>query len=94
MLYRRLTPGDGYLEALIKPNVECIFGEIARITETGLDMTEGSSHVVDMIICATGYDMAWTPHFKLVGRNGRDIKNAWFSIPKCYLGMAAPGFPH
>ncbi|GJC86497.1 putative sterigmatocystin biosynthesis monooxygenase stcW [Colletotrichum liriopes] len=91
---RRLTPGDGYLEALIEPNVECIFGEIACITETGLEMADGSSHEVDVIICATGYDMAWTPHFKLVGRNGRDIKDAWSPMPKCYLGMAAPGFPN
>jgi hypothetical protein len=47
-----------------------------------------------MIICATGYQMAWTPHFKLIGRNGQDIKDAWSPEPKCYLGMAASGFPN
>lgn len=38
--------------------------------------------------------MASTPHFKLIGRNGVDIKKAWNPEPKCYLGLAAPGFPN
>ncbi|KAH6682153.1 cyclohexanone monooxygenase [Plectosphaerella plurivora] len=91
---RRLTPGDGYLNTLIQPNVECLFGGIERVTETGLVMADGSAHEVDMIICATGYDMAWTPHFRLIGRKGIDIKDAWSPEPRCYLGMAAPGFPN
>ncbi|OJJ01771.1 hypothetical protein ASPVEDRAFT_192049 [Aspergillus versicolor CBS 583.65] len=91
---RRLTPGDGYLEALIQPNVDCVFSEISSITETGLVTADGTHHEVDMIACATGYDMAWTPHFTLVGRNARDIKDAWSPMPKCYLGIAAPGFPN
>ena len=57
-------------------------------------MADGVSHNVDMIICATGYDLAWTPHFKLVGRDGREIGDAWSKMPKCYLGMGAPGFPN
>ena len=94
MLYRRLTPGDGYLEALTEPNVECIFGEVARVTETGFEMADGTQHTVDIIVCATGYDMAWTPHFELIGRDGLDIKDSWAPMPRCYLGMAAPGFPN
>ena len=50
--------------------------------------------VLTVIVCATGYDMAWTPHFELIGRNGVDIKDSWAPTPKCYLGMAAPGFPN
>ena len=57
-------------------------------------MEDGSFHEVDTIVCATGYDLAWTPHFELIGREGRNIKDAWAEFPKCYLGMAAPGFPN
>lgn len=57
-------------------------------------MADGTHHSVDIIVCATGYDMAWTPHFELIGRNGRNIKEAWMKMPKCYLGIAAPGFPN
>lgn len=92
--HRRLTPGDGYLEALIEPNVVCHFSEVARVNEKGLNTQDGALHEVDMIVCATGYDMAWTPHFTLIGRNGVNIKDAWNPEPKCYLGIAAPGFPN
>ncbi|CAG9948058.1 unnamed protein product [Clonostachys rosea f. rosea IK726] len=91
---RRLTPGDGFLEALIKPNVECLFGDISLVSETGITMADGSHHEVDMVVCATGYDMAWKPHFTLVGRKGVDLDSIWGPVPKCYLGIAHPGFPN
>lgn len=94
IFHRRLTPGDGYLEALIKPNVECHFSEVSSVTNEGLVTRDGVHHEADIIVCATGYDMAWTPHFTLIGRNGRNIKDAWSPEPKCYLGMAAHGFPN
>lgn len=91
---RRLTPGDGYLEALIEANVECHFKEISSINDTGLILEDGSHQEVDIIICATGFDMAWTPHFKMHGINGVDIKDAWSPEPQSYMGIAAPGFPN
>ncbi|XP_014550140.1 hypothetical protein COCVIDRAFT_43224 [Bipolaris victoriae FI3] len=91
---RRLTPGDGYLEALIEPNVECHFKEIKAINETGLITADGLHQEVDVIICATGFDIAWTPHFKLHGIDGVEIKEAWLPIPQSYLGIAAPKFPN
>lgn len=60
----------------------------------GFEMADGTWHAVDIIVCATGYDMAWTPHFELIGRDGLDIKDFWAPMPKCYLGIAAPGFPN
>ncbi|KAK5079114.1 hypothetical protein LTR64_002465 [Lithohypha guttulata] len=91
---RRLTPGDGYLEALIKPNVEHVFDEISQITPKGLRTADGNFHEVDVIVAATGFDMAWTPHFSLIGRGGVNIKDKWSPVPNCYLGIAAPGFPN
>lgn len=91
---RRLTPGDGYLESLIEANVECHFKEISSINDTGLILEDGSHQEVDIIICATGFDMAWTPHFKMHGINGVDIKDAWSPEPQSYMGIAAPGFPN
>ncbi|KAI1857254.1 uncharacterized protein JN550_013337 [Neoarthrinium moseri] len=91
---RRLTPGDGYLESLTQPNVECVFQDIISIDENGLRTEDGVHHEVDIIVCATGFDMAWTPHFKLLGQGGRDIRDAWSPLPQCYLGIGAPGFPN
>ncbi|KAH8901734.1 cyclohexanone monooxygenase [Thozetella sp. PMI_491] len=91
---RRLTPGDGYLEALTQPNVECVFFDITSVDENGLITRDGTHHQVDVIVCATGFDMSWTPHFPLYGRDGIDIKEAWSPLPNSYLGIAASGFPN
>lgn len=91
---RRLTPGDGYLEALIQPNALPVYSDIIRIDEAGLVTEDGKHYDVDIIVCATGFDMAWTPHFELLGVDGVRIQDAWHPDPNPYLGMAAPGFPN
>lgn len=52
---RRLVPGPGYLEAVVKPNVEWIPQEIERVTETGIVTRDGKLHECDAIIWATGF---------------------------------------
>lgn len=51
---RRLTPGPGYLEALVEPNVDFISTGIKRITETGIETVDGQHREYDTIVCATG----------------------------------------
>lgn len=92
--YSRLTPGDGYLEALVQPNTQPVYSDISRVDATGLTTEDGQHHAADVIICATGFDMAWTPHFELRGVDGIRIQDAWSPSPNCYLGLAAPGFPN
>ncbi|CAK7202849.1 hypothetical protein SEUCBS139899_005576 [Sporothrix eucalyptigena] len=91
---RRLTPGDGYLEALVQPNVTRVFGEISNVDATGLTTDDGVHHDVDIIICATGFDVAFTPPFSLKGRGAKLIHDEWKAEPVCYLGLAAPQFPN
>jgi cation diffusion facilitator CzcD-associated flavoprotein CzcO len=74
--------------------VQTIFEEITSIDGNGLHTGDGQHHEVDIIVCATGFAMAWTPHFELIGLNGENIKDSWAPEPNCYLGMGAPGFPN
>ena len=53
---RRLTPGPGYLEALVEDNVDFVGTGISRVTEKGLMDNDGNFHEVDAIIYATGFD--------------------------------------
>lgn len=53
---RRLTPGPGYLEALVEDNVEFVGAGVVRVTENGLYDSDGNFHEVDAIIYATGFD--------------------------------------
>lgn len=52
---RRLVPGPGYLEAVVKDNVEWIPQEIERVTEKGIVSKDGVLHECDAIIWATGF---------------------------------------
>lgn len=53
---RRLTPGPGYLEALVEENVDVLTTGIKRVTETGLIDSHDNFHEVDAVIYATGFD--------------------------------------
>ncbi|KAK3081917.1 hypothetical protein LTS18_012157, partial [Coniosporium uncinatum] len=70
------------------------YTDITSINKSGLTTEDGQRYEVDVIICATGFDMAWAPHFNLKGTNGIDIHDAWKDVPNCYLGLGAPGFPN
>ena len=53
MSSRRPTPGNGYLEALLQPNVTVYTDMFQRVTEIGFIDAEGKEHEVDVFICAT-----------------------------------------
>lgn len=91
---RRISPGDGYLEALTKPNVEPVYGGIEKITENGLVTPDGKEHKVDIIVCATGFNVAFRPAFKLVNGNGQSLNEDWGDRTNLYLGVSAPRFPN
>ncbi|KAK6071878.1 steroid monooxygenase [Seiridium cupressi] len=92
---RRPSPGNGYLEALRQPNVNVITGkEISRIEPNGLVLDTGESVEVDVIICATGFDLSYKPRFPIVGRNGTTLEDAWKDRPTAYLSLAAADMPN
>ncbi|OAQ63671.1 monooxygenase [Pochonia chlamydosporia 170] len=91
---RRMTPGSGYLESLSKENVKVVHESVMRLTETGVVDESGVEHKVDVVICATGFDTSFTPHFKVLGRKGANIKEQFGDFPKGYLGITAENFPN
>ena len=91
---RRMTPGDRYLEALTKENVIRVHEDIIKITSEGLIDAMGKLHIVDIIVCATGFDVTFKPFFKLLGVNGANMSEEVRPIPQVYLSMTLPKFPH
>ncbi|OQU96347.1 hypothetical protein CLAIMM_02442 isoform 3 [Cladophialophora immunda] len=91
---RRFTPGNGYLESLIKPNVQVVLTGIEEITTNGIRAADRTEHAVDAIVCATGFDCSHRPAFPVVGRNGLDLAEYWKEQPRHYMSVAAPGFPN
>lgn len=86
---RRITPGDGYLEALQEPNVSVEFSPIDEITETGIRTSE-SAERFDIIVCATGFDVSFSPSWDLTGRDGIRLADQWRERPEAYFGICAP----
>lgn len=56
---RHVTPGDPYMEATQKENVDVHFTQVERITEEGVVGGDGIERKVDTIICATGFDVTY-----------------------------------
>jgi len=54
---RRLTPGPGYLETCMKDNVNYISSGIKKVHPDGIEDMDGNVRKVDLIICATGFDV-------------------------------------
>lgn len=91
---RRPTPGNGYLEALCEDNVDVIGSSIAEITPEGIRTADGVEHKVDIIVCATGFDVSWKPYYPTIGRDGHSLAEDWKDVPSTYLSITVPHFPN
>lgn len=90
---RRLTPGDGYLEALQEKNATSDWDPILRIVEKGIETSKGVEEF-DLIVCATGFDVSFRPHWHAVGRNGKSLEKDWAENPEAYMGICAEDMPN
>ncbi|CAH0044905.1 unnamed protein product [Clonostachys solani] len=88
---RRITPGDAFMKALTKENVDAHFTGVASVTEDGVVGDDGIERKCDTIICATGFDTTWRPQFPIIGKNGVNLQDKWANETNGYLGLAAPG---
>lgn len=91
---RRLTPGPGYLEALIEDNVDFIPDKINSITSQGIELENGIEVPLDVLVCATGFNVSAPPPFAVVGKNGRTMQDRFTPSPESYLSVAVDGFPN
>ncbi|KAH7885655.1 hypothetical protein F5I97DRAFT_2034868 [Phlebopus sp. FC_14] len=91
---RRLTPGPGFLEALCEENVDFVPKDIKRVTQTGLETTDGQHYDLDILVCATGYDTDFKFPFPVIGRSGLTLRNRFDPHPVTYLSICTDGFPN
>lgn len=91
---KRPTPGDEFLETLRQPHVSSVVSPISRITSNGVETSDGELHELDILVCATGFDVGFAPHFQVTGLHGRKMEQEWEDAPQCYLSVASPNFPN
>ncbi|EXM08898.1 hypothetical protein FOIG_01935 [Fusarium odoratissimum NRRL 54006] len=91
---RRLTPGPGYLRALQQENVTFISQKIEEVTERGIKLASGEEVDLDVLVCATGYDVEAPPTFGIIGRNGTTLAEKWKPHFESYISLAVDEFPN
>ncbi|KAF8149231.1 FAD/NAD-P-binding domain-containing protein [Mycena galopus ATCC 62051] len=91
---RRLTPCAGYLEALSADNTTYETTPIKRVTPTGIELADGRHDVLDVLVCATGFDVSYHYPFDVVGRGGVKLNDRWTPYAEAYLSLAVDGFPN
>lgn len=91
---RRLTPAVGYLSSLTEENVRVVTDKIARVVTNGIEISTGEVIEIDVLVCATGFDVSFCPRFPIIGRTG-NLQDLWTNnTPKAYMSCAVPEFPN
>jgi hypothetical protein len=91
---RRLTPGPGFLEALVEENVHFIRDGIVSVDATGITTHDGKHHDIDVLVCATGFHTAAAPPFAVTGVAATELSRHWQQRATNYLSLATDNFPN
>ncbi|KAI0275485.1 hypothetical protein BC834DRAFT_52296 [Gloeopeniophorella convolvens] len=91
---RRLTPGPGYLEALCAENAVLETTAIKRVRPNGIELEDGRTQNLDVLVCATGFDVSYKFPFPVLGRGSTPLTTRWEKGAEAYLSMAVDGFPN
>ncbi|QFG20583.1 NAD(P)/FAD-dependent oxidoreductase [Actinomadura sp. WMMB 499] len=91
---KRILVSNDYYPALIRPNVHLMTDPIERITPSGV-ATSGGEHPADVLVYATGFSTTdFLAPMKIVGRDGRELNEAWRDGARAHLGITVSGFPN
>lgn len=93
---KRMLLDNGWFRTLTRPHVDLVTEPIDRIDETGIALKDGTHREFDVIVIASGFDVArFLSPVKVYGRGGTSIRDAWDDDdPRAYLGTVTPGFPN
>jgi hypothetical protein len=91
---RRITTGMEYLKALNQENVRVVSDKIQEVRPEGIRLANGELIELDVIVCATGFDVSFVPRFPLIGEK-RNLQDIWKkSLPSAYMSCMVPGMPN
>lgn len=94
---KRPSVSNRYLRTFRREHVELVTEPIREIAATGVVTADGTTHPVDVVVCATGFDVMShsTPPFPVCGRDGVNLGDFWRRQRfQAYQGVTVPGFPN
>lgn len=98
--FTRRPPGQyGYYETFNLDNVDLVDAKsdpIAEVTPEGLRLASGKQYLLDVLICATGFDAGsgCLTRMDISGRDGRVLRDYWEDGALTHLGIMTAGFPN
>ena len=93
---KRMLLDNGWYKTLTKPHVTLVDEGVTRVEGNKVYSASGEEHEVDVLLVATGYDIArFLSPVEVIGRGGISIREAWDDDDsRAYLGTVAPQFPN
>ena len=95
---KRPSFSNEYFAVFNRKNVDLVTSPIARVDETSIATEDGRARPVDVLICATGYDVfnrSCPPTFEVEGRDGKNLKDFWERERfQAFMGASVPDFPN
>ncbi len=95
---KRPSFSNTFYGTLNRENVDLVTDPIARVTKSGIETQGGEQRDVDVLICATGYDVfnrTCMPGYEVIGRDGVELGAFWETNRyQAYEGATVPGFPN
>lgn len=73
---------------MVQDNVSHVYTTISEFVPQGIRTEDGQVHEFDLIICATGFNVAFVPTIQVFGRDGLSIQEAWKDEPKHVTGLS------
>lgn len=93
---KRMLRDNNWYQMLKRSNVDLVTDSISHITENAVVMKDGTRHIVDVIVFATGFQasrMLWP--IEIRGSHGLSLRQVWGDDnPRAYKGIAIPQFPN
>lgn len=92
---KRVIISDDYYPALASPKTTLETNKIRRITETGIELTDGTHHAHDLIVLATGFrTVEFLYPIKVTGTGGRSLGEIWERGATALYGTTVPLLPN
>jgi len=92
---KRILISDDFYPTLTKPGVQLVDQAVVRATPGGVVTADGREHALDVLICATGFQVAGAgAPFAVRGLGGRDLNAVWAGGAQAHLGTVVSGFPN
>ncbi|MFJ4952585.1 flavin-containing monooxygenase [Streptomyces sp. NPDC088760] len=92
---KRIVLSSDWYPTLARDHVEVVTQPIARVTQKGIETSDGVHREVDTIIYATGFRTTeFLAPMTVTGREGRDLGEVWRGGARAYLGIHVPDFPN